>query len=314
MACPSKSPAVSTTSPWCDVIYGPYRGWVYGEYLSTVYRASGSGAGIFPRIGHSRRRLHFANYWGRYYQGAPWWGQYGAGSIMRRVRAPAGPPPPGPGPRPPGWWRPAIVRAPPPPGPGNRPPPGPGWQGNPGWHGTPLYPNPRLSQSGYRPPPNPLAGREAVAIASQSGLARAASGAPHHRCSSRRRAPASGTAGPSAAAGPAGSVTGRSASRTAPASGAAPAASAVAGRRLRRVGRLRAGNRRLRRRIPPLRLRVSIRRRVRAGPVVRRTARSASRASPARRPAEVTAVDIRFLSAGAGLTAPAAQEMAFPPA
>lgn len=121
---------------WCDVAYGPYRGWVYGEYLAFSYQGRRVLVPEYaPVIGLPVIGFNFGNYWGRYYRGAPWWGERGRWQYYApRPRPGWGPPPPGPGPRPPGWWRPGQRPPSGPVGPGPRPP---GWQGGPpqGWQG-----------------------------------------------------------------------------------------------------------------------------------------------------------------------------------
>ncbi|MEW6121480.1 MAG: SH3 domain-containing protein [Pseudomonadota bacterium] len=174
---------------WCDVATGIYRGWVYGEYLAMSYRGQPVLVPEYaPVLGLPVIGFNFARYWNRYYQGAPWWGQYNQWQNYRWQPRPGwGPPPPGPGPRPPGWWQPGY-RPPPGPNPGwnNGPRPGwnghpnpgpqpgwnngprPGWNGNqPGWQGNPRpgwngnqpgwQGNPRPGGNGG-PPPGPRPG------------------------------------------------------------------------------------------------------------------------------------------------------------
>jgi len=59
---------------WCDVVYGPNRGWVYARFLSAMYNNqpmvildSGGMLGL-PVIGFS-----VDAYWGSYYRNRPWW-------------------------------------------------------------------------------------------------------------------------------------------------------------------------------------------------------------------------------------------------
>ncbi|MEP9379801.1 SH3 domain-containing protein [Aquabacter sp. CN5-332] len=152
---------------WCDVIYGPNRGWVYGEYLAFSYQGRRVLVPEYaPLIGIPIIGFNFGNYWGSYYRGAPWWGQRARWQYFNpRPRPGWGRPPSGPGPRPPGWWRPGY-RPPPGPGPGYRPPgwhggpppgapgfvgPRPGWQGGPrpGWNGGPP-PNANPGRPGWQ--------------------------------------------------------------------------------------------------------------------------------------------------------------------
>lgn len=120
---------------WCDVIWGRARGWVYGEYLGFAYQGRTVLVPEYaPVIGIPVVGFNFNNYWGTYYRGSPWWGQYGRWQYYQpRPRPGWGPPPPGPGPRPPGWWH---------GGPGPRP----YYRGQPGWNG------------GYGRPPGPPPG------------------------------------------------------------------------------------------------------------------------------------------------------------
>jgi len=91
---------------WCDVRWGPERGWVYSEYLAFDYRGN---MVALPDLGLSVFRIPvvtFAarDYWGRYYVGRPWyrdrdrWYSY-------KVRPRAGWHAPPAGPRRAGWWR-----------------------------------------------------------------------------------------------------------------------------------------------------------------------------------------------------------------
>ncbi|WP_332118335.1 SH3 domain-containing protein [Azorhizobium caulinodans] len=120
---------------WCDVIWGRARGWVYGEYLGFAYQGRTVLVPEYaPVIGIPVVGFNFNNYWGTYYRGSPWWGQYGRWQYYQpRPRPGWGPPPPGPGPRPPGWWH-------------GGPGPQPYYRGQPGWNG------------GYGRPPGPPPG------------------------------------------------------------------------------------------------------------------------------------------------------------
>jgi len=122
---------------WCDVAYGPYRGWVFGEYLGFVYQGRQVLVPEYaPVIGLPIVGFNFGNYWGNYYRGSPWWNQYNRWQGYNpRPRPGWGAPPPGYGPRPPGWWNGGPGR---PGGPGGPGRPG-GYPGQPGWQG---YPNP----------------------------------------------------------------------------------------------------------------------------------------------------------------------------
>ena len=133
---------------WCDVIWGPNRGWVFGEYLGFVYQGRQVLVPEYaPVIGIPVVGFAFGSYWNSYYRGAPWWNQYGRWQYYQpRPRPGWGPPPPGPGPRPPGWWRPGYL-----PGPGYGP--GPGYPPNPGWNGPgrPAYPPGQPGWNGHPP-------------------------------------------------------------------------------------------------------------------------------------------------------------------
>ncbi len=96
---------------WCDVATGIYRGWVYGEYLAMAYGGQQVLVPEYaPVLGVPVIGFNFARYWNRYYQGAPWWGQYGQWQYYTpRPRPGWGPPPAGPGPRRPAGGIPAIV-------------------------------------------------------------------------------------------------------------------------------------------------------------------------------------------------------------
>jgi uncharacterized protein YraI len=60
---------------WCDVTWGPERGWVYSEYLAFDYRGE---TVLLPDVGPAYFRIPLitfiaADYWGRYYVGRPWY-------------------------------------------------------------------------------------------------------------------------------------------------------------------------------------------------------------------------------------------------
>lgn len=109
---------------WCDVRWGPDRGWVFSEYIAFEYR----GAMVpLPDYGPEYFRIPFVtfvvrDYWDRWYVGRPWyrdrsrWYAY----HWQPRRGWHAPPP---GPRRPGWWRSGYVAPP-----GMRPPPDHGWR------------------------------------------------------------------------------------------------------------------------------------------------------------------------------------------
>jgi uncharacterized protein YraI len=91
---------------WCDVKWGPDRGWVYSEYLAFEYRGEmvplldvGLSVYDIPFVRFSAR-----DYWGRYYVGRPWYKNRDRwyGFKVRPRRGWNAPPP---GKRNPGWWR-----------------------------------------------------------------------------------------------------------------------------------------------------------------------------------------------------------------
>ncbi|MFA5899282.1 MAG: SH3 domain-containing protein [Hyphomicrobium sp.] len=109
---------------WCDVRWGPDRGWVYSEYLAFDYRGQTAslldlGLGVFriPIVTFTAR-----DYWGRYYVGRPWYNDR-ARWYGFQVRPRVGWHAPPPGPRNAGWWR-KGYNAPR----GMRPPPDRGWR------------------------------------------------------------------------------------------------------------------------------------------------------------------------------------------
>jgi uncharacterized protein YraI len=91
---------------WCDVLWGPNRGWVFSEYLAFSYRGEmrplpdvGLVALSLPIIAFSAR-----GYWDRYYRGRPWYAERGRWYAYTPRARPGWHPPPR-GPRTPGWWR-----------------------------------------------------------------------------------------------------------------------------------------------------------------------------------------------------------------
>jgi uncharacterized protein YraI len=108
---------------WCDVQWGPDRGWVYSEFIAFDYRGE---TRPLPDIGVAAFGIPFvtfvaADYWGHYYVGRPWWRERARWfAYTPRVRVGWHAPPPGP--RVPGWWRAGYVAPH-----GMHAPPGAGW-------------------------------------------------------------------------------------------------------------------------------------------------------------------------------------------
>jgi len=108
---------------WCDVSWGPDRGWVYSEYIAFDNRGE---MVPLPDYGPAYFRIPFVtfvarDYWDRYYVGRPWYrdrARWYAYSWKPRAGWHAPPA----GARRPGWWR-SGYHAPT----GMRPPPDRGW-------------------------------------------------------------------------------------------------------------------------------------------------------------------------------------------
>ena len=61
---------------WCDVVAGPYRGWVYAGNL--VYPYQGSNVPVLTygaMIGIGLIGFSIGDYWDQYYRGSPWYPQ-----------------------------------------------------------------------------------------------------------------------------------------------------------------------------------------------------------------------------------------------
>jgi len=109
---------------WCDVRWGPDRGWVYSEYIAFDYRGD---MVALPDYGPEFFRIPFVtfaarDYWDRYYVGRPWYRDRDRWYAFK-LRPRAGWHAPPPGKRNPGWWR-SGYHAPS----GMRPPPDRGWR------------------------------------------------------------------------------------------------------------------------------------------------------------------------------------------
>ncbi|MCC6868144.1 MAG: SH3 domain-containing protein [Burkholderiales bacterium] len=125
---------------WCDVAWGPQRGWVWSQHLATSFQ--NQPWPIFqggPMLGIPLVTFSIVTYWDSFYRHRPWWDNrnYWFGR-------PPPPPPPVWRPPPPGWRPPPTVRPPPP---GARPPPPPSVR-------PPPRPNP--PPPSVRPPSRPM--------------------------------------------------------------------------------------------------------------------------------------------------------------
>jgi uncharacterized protein YraI len=104
---------------WCDVDWGPNRGWVYGAFLFFDYQNQRVPVLQYgPQLGIGIIAFSLGDYWGRYYPGRPWYRQ--RNYWMHRPPPPHRPRPPPPRPTPP---RPAPPPPRPKPPPAVRPPP-----------------------------------------------------------------------------------------------------------------------------------------------------------------------------------------------
>jgi uncharacterized protein YraI len=80
---------------WCDVVFGPNRGWVYAPNLSYVYQGARVPFYTYaPSFGIPIIAFSLGSYWDRYYRGRSWYGRrdYWERREPRHIR-PAGPPP-----------------------------------------------------------------------------------------------------------------------------------------------------------------------------------------------------------------------------
>ncbi|WP_341990588.1 SH3 domain-containing protein [Azorhizobium sp. AG788] len=64
---------------WCDVGYGPYRGWVAAPYIQVVYQGAPVvlTAPVAPRVGVVVVGFD-RTYWDTYYRAYPWYGRWGS--------------------------------------------------------------------------------------------------------------------------------------------------------------------------------------------------------------------------------------------
>jgi len=80
---------------WCDVVFGPNRGWVYAPNLSYVYQGSRVPFYTYaPSFGIPIIAFSLGSYWDHYYRGRSWYGRrdYWERREPRHIR-PSGPPP-----------------------------------------------------------------------------------------------------------------------------------------------------------------------------------------------------------------------------
>lgn len=64
---------------WCDIGFGPYRGWVAANYIQVAYQGVPVvlTAPVAPTVGITVVSFNRA-YWDRYYVGYPWYGRWAA--------------------------------------------------------------------------------------------------------------------------------------------------------------------------------------------------------------------------------------------
>jgi uncharacterized protein YraI len=157
---------------WCDVNWEGNRGWIYGDYLYYDYQDRRVPVLQFgASLGIGIVAFSIGDYWGRYYNGRPWYGRRDywmhRPAPPRRPRPPPRPinPPRPPRPNPPPRPRPPVVRPDPgrpnPPGSERpsrpRPPvdrPAPGRPNPPGNNGRPPRPDKTAPRPDARPAPD----------------------------------------------------------------------------------------------------------------------------------------------------------------
>ncbi|TXD15661.1 SH3 domain-containing protein [Extensimonas vulgaris] len=140
---------------WCDVVAGPYRGWVYGGYITYPYQGTYVPVPDYgPVIGIGIVSFTLGAYWYDHYRDRPWYAErhrWEHGPIHDGHRPPPPPPyRPSPGYQPPRFHPP---RNPPPPGPGQYRTQPPEPQARPGAEGPQRFPEgPRHDPGAMRPP------------------------------------------------------------------------------------------------------------------------------------------------------------------
>jgi uncharacterized protein YraI len=71
---------------WCDVSWGPNRGWMAGAYLTATYQNRVVPYGYYgPRIGVPIIPFLFGRYWDRHYRGRSWY--HNRGRYQRFYRS-----------------------------------------------------------------------------------------------------------------------------------------------------------------------------------------------------------------------------------
>ena len=59
---------------WCDVSWGPHRGWVYGTYLAAYWQNRPTPWAYYaPRYNVPVISFHFGNYWDSHYRSRYWY-------------------------------------------------------------------------------------------------------------------------------------------------------------------------------------------------------------------------------------------------
>jgi uncharacterized protein YraI len=141
---------------WCDVDWEGNRGWVYGNYLYYDYQDRRVPVLQFgASLGIGVVAFSIGDYWGRYYNGRPWYAR--RNYWMHRPPPPRRPRPPPPNPPPRPISPPRPINPPHPP----RPPvvkPAPS-RPNPPGNGRPSRPRPPVAQPPGKPNPPGNGGR-----------------------------------------------------------------------------------------------------------------------------------------------------------